>query len=84
MAETSEISILQHLLFQVRMRKVINPKLFTLALTIIALECAMIWYRSKLPFNVAYVIIVVNFLYFNFIFFPDVRRRYKAQKQAGK
>lgn len=55
-----------------------------LALTIIALECAMIWYRSNLPFNVAYVIIVVNFLYFNFIFFPDVRRRYKALKQADK
>ena len=66
------------------MRKIINPKLFTLALTIIVLECIMIFYRSKLPFNVAYVIIVVNFLYFNFIFFPDVRRRYRALKQAEK
>ncbi len=66
------------------MRKVINPKLFILALTIIAVECIMVWYRSKLPFNVAYVIIVVNFLYFNFIFFPDVRRRYKAYKAQPK
>jgi hypothetical protein len=66
------------------MRKVINPKLFTLALTIIALECTMVWYRSKLPFNVAYVIIAVNFLYFNFIFFPDVRKRYRSLKQAEK
>jgi len=66
------------------MRKVINPKLFTLALTIIALECTMVRFRSKLPFNVAYIIIVVNFLYFNFIFFPDVRRRYRALKQAEK
>jgi hypothetical protein len=66
------------------MRKVINPKLFTIGLTIIVLECAMIFYRSKLPFNVAYVIIGVNFLYFNFIFFPDIRRRYRALKQAEK
>jgi hypothetical protein len=66
------------------MRKVINPRLFTLALTIIALECTMVRFRSRLPFNVAYVIIVVNFLYFNFIFFPDVRKRYRALKQAGK
>jgi hypothetical protein len=66
------------------MRKAINPKLFTVALAIIALECTMIRFRSRLPFNVAYVIIVVNFLYFNFIFFPDVRRRYKALKQAEK
>jgi hypothetical protein len=66
------------------MRKVINPKLFTLALTIIALECTMVIYRSKLPFNVAYVIIIVNFLYFNFIFFPDIRRRYRALKQTPK
>ena len=66
------------------MRKLINPKLFTLALTIIALESTMVIYRSKLPFNVAYVIIIVNFLYFNFIFFPDIRKRYRALKQAGK
>ena len=66
------------------MRKVINPKLFTLAITIIVLECTMVRFRSKFPINVAYIIIVVNFLYFNFIFFPDVRRRYRALKQAEK
>lgn len=66
------------------MRKVINPKLFTVALTIIALECTMVRFRSRFPFNVAYIIIVVNFLYFNFIFFPDVRKRYRALKQAEK
>ncbi len=66
------------------MRKFVNPLLFTLALTIIIAECTMVVYRSKLPFNVAYVIIAVNFIYFNFIFFPDVRRRYRALKQAGK
>ena len=66
------------------MRKVINPKLFTVALTIIALEYTMVRFRSRFPFNVAYIIIVVNFLYFNFIFFPDVRKRYRALKQAEK
>lgn len=66
------------------MRKVINPILFTVALTIIVLECTMVKYRSKFPFNVAYIIVVVNFLYFNFIFFPDVRRRYKAHKTQPK
>lgn len=66
------------------MRKVINPTLFILALTIIVLESTMVIYRSKLPFNVAYVIIVVNFFYFNFIFFPDIRRRYRALKQSNK
>ncbi len=66
------------------MRKFFNPLLFAIALTIIFSEILLVKYRSYLPFNVAYIIVVVNFFYFNLIFFPDVRRRYKAQKQAGK
>lgn len=66
------------------MRKFINPLLFTLAVIIISLECFMVKYRADMPFNVVYVILVVNFLFFNLIVFPDVRRRYKASKKAGK
>ena len=62
----------------------INPKLLVIFAMLLITEFILVKLRLPLPFNLAYPIMVVNFLFLFVFIIPDMKKRHLRSKRQGK